>query len=95
LRSSTTSLWHIDAVGGRPHQQDAKNPEPSSEHDATARQIVESAFAVHRTLGPRLLESVYEQCLERELRSRRKHLGLLINFNTLRIKDGIRRLVRS
>ena len=48
----------------------AKRPEPSSEHDAAERQIVDSAFAVHSTLGPGLLESVYEQCLERELRSR-------------------------
>ena len=44
--------------------------EPSSEHDHIARQIVDSAFAVHTALGPGLLESVYEQCLTTELRSR-------------------------
>jgi GxxExxY protein len=131
----------------------AKKPEPSSAHDATARLVVDSAFAVHSTLGPGLLESVYEQCLDRELRSRdvsvarqvavplmyrgepidagfrvdmlvndlviveikaiekllpiheaqlltylklsRRQVGLLINFNTVRIKEGIRRLVSS
>jgi GxxExxY protein len=125
--------------------------EPSCEHDLTAGQIVDSAFAVHSTLGPGLLESVYEQCLEHELRSRnllvarqvalpvvyrkmhidagfridmlvndlvvveikatekllpvheaqlltyfklsQKRLGFLINFNTVRIRDGIRRLI--
>lgn len=32
-----------------------------------ARQIVDSAFQVHKTLGPGLLESVYEGCLAYEL----------------------------
>ena len=42
----------------------------SPEHDAIARDIVDSAVAVHRTLGPGLLESVYEHCLAYELQSR-------------------------
>jgi GxxExxY protein len=125
--------------------------EPSRAHDAAARQIVDAAFAVHAALGPGLLESVYEQCLEYELRSRNllvvrqvalpvvyrektidagfridmvvndlvmieikaaekllpiheaqlltylklsgMRVGLLINFNTVLIKDGIRRLI--
>ena len=135
------------------NHQDTKTTkvtELSRAHDVAARQIVDSAFTVHTTLGPGLLESVYEQCLERELRYRDltvarqamlpltyrgepvdagfridmlvnglviveikavekllpiheaqlltylklsgKRLGLLINFNTVRIRDGIRRL---
>jgi len=35
-----------------------------------ARQIVDSAFKVHSTLGPGLLESVYEACLVYELTKR-------------------------
>jgi len=35
-----------------------------------ASQIVDSAIHVHSALGPGLLESVYESCLEWELRSR-------------------------
>jgi len=125
--------------------------EPDKALDDIARQIVDSAFAVHVALGPGLLESVYEQCLAYEIQSRRlivtrqvmlpvhyrdivieagfridllvsdlvvveikavekilpvheaqlltylklsgKRLGLLINFNVPRIKDGIKRLL--
>jgi GxxExxY protein len=125
--------------------------EPGQALDEIARQIVDAAFAVHVALGPGLLESVYEQCLAYEVRSRNflvarqvvlpvhyrdisieagfridllvndlvvveikavekilpvheaqlltylklsgKRLGLLINFNVPRIKDGIKRLL--
>jgi GxxExxY protein len=121
------------------------------EVDEVARQVVDAAFAVHTTLGPGLLESVYEICLAHELAKRGLkverqvslplvydkvrldaglrldmlvadrvllelkaveaimpihlaqvltylklsgyRLGLLINFNTVRFKDGIKRLV--
>ncbi|WP_199175990.1 GxxExxY protein [Telmatospirillum siberiense] len=124
--------------------------EPSSAHDFVSREIVDSAFAVHKALGPGLLESVYEQCLAYELGTRgfavarqvvspviyrdiridgsfridmivndliiveikaterlaaihqaqlltylklsKRRLGLLINFNVPRLKDGIRRM---
>ena len=35
-----------------------------------ARQIVDAAIAVHRELGPGLLESTYQVCLAHELRKR-------------------------
>jgi GxxExxY protein len=125
--------------------------EPISERaDAVARQIVDSALAVHKELGPGLIEPVYERCLCYELGERglqfrsqlalpivyrgiqldaalridllvedlvvvelkavetliplceaqlltylkltKKRLGLLINFNVPRIKDGIKRM---
>ncbi len=114
-------------------------------------QIIGAAIEVHKILGPGLLESAYETCLERELniqgltcqrqlalpliykdikcdigyridllvedkviveiksveainpvyiaqvltylRLSNKKLGLLINFNVLLLKDGIKRLV--
>ena len=126
--------------------------EPTPEHDFIARQVVDSAFAVHTTLGPGLLESAYEQCLACELgfrdiavqrqvtaplvyrstridagfrmdmvvgglvvvevkavektlpiheaqlltylRLSRHRIGLLMNFNVMLIKDGIRRIIR-
>ncbi len=135
------------------NRQDAKRAEPTAEHDRIARQIVDSAFAVHSALGPGLLESVYEECLAFELKARGRAfarqipipivyrdvridagfrvdlmvdrlviaeikaverilpvheaqlltylkltgcgVGLLINFNVPRIKDGIRRMVMS
>jgi len=119
--------------------------------ERAATQIVDAAFAVHTTLGPGLLESVYEACLTHELAKRGlkverqvvlpviydgvrvdaglrldlvveesvivelkavhdllpihqaqlltylklsgRRLGLLINFNTVLIRDGIKRVV--
>lgn len=45
-------------------------PELSTEYELLAREIVDAAFAVHSSLGPGLLESVYEHCLAAELRLR-------------------------
>jgi len=68
--------------------------EPSSEHDRVAQQIVDSAFAVHTTLGPGLLESVYEQCLTAELRTRNlsveRQVALPIVYRNTRIEAGLR-----
>lgn len=38
--------------------------------DAIAAEIVDSALKIHKELGPGLLESVYEACLEHELTKR-------------------------
>jgi GxxExxY protein len=68
--------------------------EPSTEHDLIARQIVDSAFAVHRALGPGLLESVYEQCLVYELETRhlpaQRQVTLPVFYRNLRIDAGFR-----
>jgi GxxExxY protein len=42
----------------------------ASELEAIATQVVDAAFKVHTTLGPGLLESVYEICLAYELTKR-------------------------
>ncbi len=39
------------------------------EHEEFTRRIIGCAIEVHRHLGPGLLESIYELCLEQELRS--------------------------
>lgn len=115
------------------------------------RAILDASFRVHRTLGPGLLETVYEHCLAEELREAGLHveqqvpvpvvyrsvklqvgyrmdllvggaviveiksvdglspvhlsqvltylrfserrLGFLINFNSVRLSDGIRRII--
>ncbi len=38
--------------------------------EAVATALVDSGLKVHRTLGPGLLESIYEECLIRELQIR-------------------------
>jgi GxxExxY protein len=38
--------------------------------EKVATQIVDASIKVHRTLGPGLLESAYQKCLEHELKSR-------------------------
>jgi hypothetical protein len=55
--------------------------------DLITKEIIGKAIAIHRVLGPGLLESVYEYFLAHELRN-----GLLINFHSYRLADGIKRL---
>lgn len=122
-------------------------------HDQLTHAIIGSAIEVHKTLGPGLLQSAYEECLAHELAvrgipfERQKPLpliykdvklecgyrldlvvdcrivvdlkavdalapihdavmltylrlsgcriGLLVNFNTMVLKDGVRRLVHN
>jgi GxxExxY protein len=68
--------------------------EPSADHDLVARQIVDGAFAVHSTLGPGLLESVYEQCLAYELRSRKLpvacQISLPVHYREVLVDAGFR-----
>jgi len=68
--------------------------EPTSEHDRIARQIVDSAFAVHTTLGPGLLESAYEQCLTTGLRIRNlaveRQVLVPVIYRDTRIDAGFR-----
>ncbi|MBA3810909.1 MAG: GxxExxY protein [Caulobacteraceae bacterium] len=68
--------------------------EPDPEQDRVARQIVDSAFAVHTALGPGLLETVYEQCLNHELLSRRlsvrRQVQQPISYRGVQIDAGFR-----
>jgi len=56
--------------------------------------VVDSAFAVHKELGPGLLESAYEACLSHELRLRGvKHqlqLPVPLNYKGIRVEIGYR-----
>ena len=51
-------------------------------------QVIEAAIAVHRELGPGLLETVYEVVLAREL-------GYLLNFGEEVMRTGITRCVNG
>ena len=62
--------------------------------DEFGRAIVDSAFRVHSTLGPGLLESVYEECLAYELRKRglpvRQQVLLSVVYEQLMIESAYR-----
>ena len=59
-----------------------------------ATAVVDSAFAVHKELGPGLLESAYEACLSQELKLRGvKHqlqLPVPLNYKGIRVEIGYR-----
>ncbi|WP_025226523.1 GxxExxY protein [Fimbriimonas ginsengisoli] len=58
------------------------------------REVISAAIAVHQTLDPGLLESVYEACLAHELRSRgiafRQQVGLPVIYGEIRLEAGLR-----
>jgi GxxExxY protein len=57
-------------------------------------QIVDSAYQIHRTLGPGLLETVYEVTLAHELRqcgfSVRRQVPVPIEFDSIKFDEGFR-----
>ena len=70
-------------------------PEPIPEEwNRITGQIVDAAYHVHRALGPGLLESVYEVCLDHELRKRRMHVVrqevLPIAYDGITLDAGLR-----
>jgi GxxExxY protein len=56
--------------------------------------VVDAAFAVHKEIGPGLLESVYEVCLCHELKIRKvpfaSQVSLPITYKGLRLDAGLR-----
>jgi len=62
------------------------------EVEELARQVVDAIYMVHSTLGPGLLESVYQQCLEHEIASRglqvERHVYLAIRYRDLEIPNA-------
>lgn len=59
-----------------------------------AREIVDAAFKIHTTLGPGLLESVYQAVLAHELETRnlrvRREVPIAIDYDNLRFDVGFR-----
>jgi GxxExxY protein len=62
--------------------------------DRVAREVVDAAFKVHQTLGPGLLESVYETCLTHEIIKRGlrcvRQLPVNIHYDDIEIEAGLR-----
>ncbi|MDQ3109747.1 MAG: GxxExxY protein [Bacteroidota bacterium] len=64
------------------------------EIDRIGKAIVDSAYAVHKNLGPGLLERVYEVCLCYELNKRgistRRQVDIPIKYDDLIFDEGLR-----
>ncbi len=58
-----------------PRHQGTKTSDLPENLDPIAKLIVDSAFRVHKELGPGLLESVYEHCLAHELKKRNRQVA--------------------
>jgi len=82
-----------------PRHQDTKDLEMndnsiSETEDRIAKGIVDAAFTVHKTLGPGLLESIYETCLCHELSKRNlsfwRQVRVPILYDGLVLEEGLR-----
>ena len=64
------------------------------ETEMLAKVVVDAAYKVHSTLGPGLLESVYEACLTHELHRRQiptqTQLVIPVVYEGLRLESGLR-----
>lgn len=66
----------------------------SEKEERIAKAIVDSAYAVHKVLGPGLLESVYEVCFCHELGKRglsyRRQVVVPIVYDGITFDEGLR-----
>ncbi|MDR9365795.1 MAG: GxxExxY protein [Balneolaceae bacterium] len=62
------------------------------ETEEIGSQIVDSAYRVHKKLGPGLLEKIYEACLTHELRKReldvQRQVSIPIQYDDLEFDEG-------
>lgn len=65
-----------------------------AEHEEIASRVLDAAFAIHRALGPGLLENVYEVCMCYELSQRgcnfQTQLALPVVYEHIRLDAGLR-----
>ena len=70
------------------------NPPSQISENAIAKIIVDSAFQIHRSVGPGLLESVYEAILARDLSNRGlavvRQRAIAIRYEGLEFDEGFR-----
>ncbi len=64
------------------------------ELEVIGKKVVDAAYAVHKTLGPGLLEKVYEVCFCHELKKRglnyQRQMPVKIVYDGLEFKEGLR-----
>ncbi len=90
--------WTYSRQGAK-RRQGAKGKQiamksPVIAEDVVARNLVDAAYAIHTTLGPGLLESVYHLALRHELTERgfevASEVAIPIRYKQLHIKMGFR-----
>ena len=66
----------------------------SSEEERIGKEIVNASYLVHKSLGPGLLEKVYEVCLGHELRKAglnvERQLDIPIVYDGITFEEGLR-----
>lgn len=66
----------------------------SEREERIASEIIDSAYTVHKTLGPGLLENIYEVCLCHELNKRgfpnKRQVIVPIQYDGILFDDGLR-----
>ena len=66
----------------------------SEKEEQTAKEIVDSAYTVHKKLGPGLLEKVYEICFCHELSKRKiefkRQIPVPIVYDGIEFDEGLR-----
>ena len=66
----------------------------SGKDELLAEKIVDAAYAVHRTLGPGLLERIYEVCFCHELSKRnlqyRRQVEVPVVYDGIKFDEGLR-----
>ena len=66
----------------------------SEQEENIGRMIVDAAFTIHKTLGPGLLEKVYEVCFCHELTKRglsvKRQLTIPIVYDGIEFQEGLR-----
>ena len=71
-----------------------EKPVLSEREEYIARMIVDSAYHVHKTLGPGLLERVYEVCLCHELQKRgmssQRQVAVPVVYDSITFEEGFR-----
>lgn len=62
--------------------------------DTLSKEVIGAAIEVHRVMGPGLIESVYEKCLQRELELRgikaSKQMAVTVEYKGLTFDDTLR-----
>ena len=66
----------------------------SDEEEEIGRAIVNSAYKVHKELGPGLLERIYEVCMAYELRKAgyevKRQINIPIVYDNMKFDEGLR-----